>query len=682
MAKNYRRGSSQKTTKRFIHTQTRKAVTATSGVQAIIESPVGAYKVMDINHWWFFNPNNQNNYLITNDDGNYIFEIKEPRLLNRLRGTGIFQNLQRIIQVPPNAQSENNRLMPSKENQVGRAEYFPTWFFCETCERFKTIGEWWNGWQDVLKNDEGITNPDRIRERFIYDTKLSGRPNCYCCYKDNLLNGTPKRKYHKLEQVRFVFVSPDGDISDIDWSKWITAQRLGAENADEETEGLETGRYLLGQEPCCGNYSLQYIRSTKLSDLAGITVQCESCNRKKTLAGFFNLRRRKGNISDSQQKNYPVFFKPLIRTSNSIYYPIVMNSLFIPQPEIKLTNDQKATIRLLSTTGNAPEQISAVTKISLKDVQQVLGEGVYLNENEFRRNEYHYLLNEYQYLLDAGNIESNEKDLILENIALNYTLKNYGLERIIKIKRLKLTSVQTGYTRLSPMDRDTFSNSRDKFIRFDNKDIPLKAKFTVAKPNETEYLMGVENFGEGIFIQWNDDKIKSFVSDFMKNEKCQKEILTLYQRVQQNEMISKDKFSNTIHLTKFLLIHSFSHLIIKELEFLCGYPSSSVSERIYCDSDTMNGLLIYTIAGSEGSFGGLIKQADSINFSKILSSALLRAKDCSSDPICYESDGQGVGGLNYAACYSCLLISETSCEEFNSFLDRKILIDSKYGFFY
>lgn len=681
MAKNFRRGTSQRTAKRFIHTQTRKAVTATSGVQAIIESPVGAYKVMDINNWWYFNVNNQNNYLLTDDDGNYIFEIKEPRLLNRLRGTGIFQNLQRIIQVPPNAQNEENRLMPAKENQVGRAEYFPTWFFCETCERFKTIGEWWNGWQDVLRNDEKINDPDRIRERFVYDMKLSGRPNCYCCYKDNLLTGTPKRKYHKLEQVRFVFVSPDGDIRDIDWTKWITAQRLGAENADEETEGLESGRYLLGQEPCCPNFSLKYIRSTKLSDLAGITIQCESCTRKKTLAGFFNLRRKKGTISDSQQKTYPVFYKPLIRTSNSIYYPIVMNSLFIPQPEIKLTHDQKATIRLLSTTGNTPEQIAAVTKIALKDVQQVLGEGVYLNENEFRRNEYHYLLNEYQYLLNTGNFESDEKDLILENISLNDTLKNFGFEKIIKIKRLKLTSVQTGYTRLSPMDRDTFSNNRDKFIRFDNKDIPLKAKFTVAKPNETEYLMGVENFGEGIFIQWNDERMKSFVTDFMKNEKCQREILTLYQRVQQNEMINKDKFSNTVHLAKFILIHSFSHLIIKELEFLCGYPSSSVSERIYCDSDTMNGLLIYTIAGSEGSFGGLIKQADRENFSKILSSALLRAKDCSSDPICYESDGQGVGGLNYAACYSCLLISETSCEEFNSFLDRKILIDINYGFF-
>ena len=397
------------------------------------------------------------------------------------------------------------------------------------------------------------------------------------------------------------------------------------------------------------------------------------------MGGFFNLRKYKGTITDSQQRTYAIYYKPLIRTSNSIYYPIVMNSLFIPQPELKLTHDQKTAIRLLSTTGNTPEKIADVTKIDLKDVRQVLGEGVYLTETEFRKNEYHYLLNEYQYLFNIGNFPLDEKDLIIEDIPLNDRLVKFGFEKIIKIKRLKLTSVQTGYTRLYPMDRDTFLNNGEKIVRFDNQDIPLKAKFTIAKPKETEYLMGVENFGEGIFIKWKDDGIKSFLEDYM--EKCKSEILTLYQRVQQNEMVDKDKFSNIIHLAKFLLIHSFSHLTIKELEFLCGYPSSSVSERIYCDCDNMNGLLIYTIAGSEGSFGGLIKQAESENFSKILSSALLRAKDCSSDPICYESDGQGIGGLNYAACYSCLLISETSCEEFNSFLDRKILIDNDIGFF-
>ena len=86
------------------------------------------------------------------------------------------------------------------------------------------------------------------------------------------------------------------------------------------------------------------------------------------------------------------------------------------------------------------------------------------------------------------------------------------MRKSLKLNDLNLTSVQTGYTRLSPMDRDTFStNGERKSSKFDNKEIPLKAKFTVAKPNETEYLMGVENFGEGIFIKWNDERIKTFI---------------------------------------------------------------------------------------------------------------------------------------------------------------------------
>ena len=91
---------------------------------------------------------------------------------------------------------------------------------------------------------------------------------------------------------------------------------------------------------------------------------------------------------------------------------------------------------------------------------------------------------------------------------------------------------------------------------------------------------------------------------------------------------------------------------------------------------------IYTVAGAEGSFGGLVSQGDEGIFKNILMSALHRATDCASDPVCLNSiDGQGVGGLNVAACYSCALLPETSCEEFNSFLDRGLLIDSHFGFF-
>jgi hypothetical protein len=69
---------------------------------------------------------------------------------------------------------------------------------------------------------------------------------------------------------------------------------------------------------------------------------------------------------------------------------------------------------------------------------------------------------------------------------------------------------------------------------------------------------------------------------------------------------------------------------------------------------------------------------------KILEPALVRAKDCASYPICFltgdDGQGQGVSGTNLAACYSCAMLPETSCEEFNRFLDRKILVDEQMGF--
>ena len=53
--------------------------------------------------------------------------------------------------------------------------------------------------------------------------------------------------------------------------------------------------------------------------------------------------------------------------------------------------------------------------------------------------------------------------------------------------------------------------------------------------------------------------------------------------------------------------------------------------------------------------------------------------------MCSLSQGQGRDSLNLAACYSCALIPETSCEEFNCFLDRGVVVGTfdnpNLGFF-
>ncbi|WP_349398404.1 DUF1998 domain-containing protein, partial [Clostridium perfringens] len=90
----------------------------------------------------------------------------------------------------------------------------------------------------------------------------------------------------------------------------------------------------------------------------------------------------------------------------------------------------------------------------------------------------------------------------------------------------------------------------------------------------------------------------------------------------------------------------------------CGYSSTSLRERIYCnmlENDyNMNGILIYTANGdSEGTLGGLVRQGREDKLPKIINSAIEKARFCSSDPVCIESKGQGRDALNLAACYSC-----------------------------
>ena len=142
-------------------------------------------------------------------------------------------------------------------------------------------------------------------------------------------------------------------------------------------------------------------------------------------------------------------------------------------------------------------------------------------------------------------------------------------------------------------------------------------------------------------------------------------------------------FANIMNWQMYL-VHTFSHLIMRELEFKCGYPTASLSERIYVSNDDkyrMYGCLIYTAEGAEGSMGGLIAQTRPQNLNNLIKSAIKRATICNSDPLCWESEGQGLFDLNFASCFSCSLVSETSCEHRNLYLDRKILVDNENGFF-
>ena len=125
--------------------------------------------------------------------------------------------------------------------------------------------------------------------------------------------------------------------------------------------------------------------------------------------------------------------------------------------------------------------------------------------------------------------------------------------------------------------------------------------------------------------------------------------------------------------------------MIQQLIFDAGYPAASMRERLYVsDSDSgeaMCGLLVYTASGdTEGSMGGLVRQAEPRRFINTFSRILERAQWCSLDPVCSETRS-GDNGLNQAACHACSLTPEVSCELRNIFLDRSLVAGSDYSYF-
>ena len=189
--------------------------------------------------------------------------------------------------------------------------------------------------------------------------------------------------------------------------------------------------------------------------------------------------------------------------------------------------------------------------------------------------------------------------------------------------------------------------------------------------------------GEGIFINFGYKNIKKWLE---KESGFDLERIKLEDNAKGNTMISEDENKNLD--MGYVLIHTFSHMLMKQLSIESGYGLSDVKERIYYSVDKeMAGLLIYTSGSdSSGSLGGLVRTIRPNFFEGILTNAINNANHCSCDPICYESDGQGWSKLNLAACHACVMTSDLSCEprRKNSFLDRKTLIgfeEDRKGYF-
>jgi hypothetical protein len=232
-----------------------------------------------------------------------------------------------------------------------------------------------------------------------------------------------------------------------------------------------------------------------------------------------------------------------------------------------------------------------------------------------------------------------------KNAVITTSFSGQPTLRVTPVKRLRVVIAQKGYRRPvrgpTPMVVETFY-----------RDVPDR------------WYVGVELHGEGIFIDLAQGQTLSLKES---------ETLEMWR-----DEFKKNRNYYQFH-PAFVWWHTLSHRLITALSIDSGYSSASIRERVYIATDgngdnAYGGVLLYTSQhGGDGSLGGLIALVP--EFHRVVSAALRNINSCSNDPLCAEQRLSS-GRLNGAACYACLLVSETSCEFGNLYLDRNLLRES------
>lgn len=241
---------------------------------------------------------------------------------------------------------------------------------------------------------------------------------------------------------------------------------------------------------------------------------------------------------------------------------------------------------------------------------------------------------EWRELGMATDLDTDERKIVL------------GVRHLVGVDRLKAVKVFKGFTRLGGKE--------------------------IVPPDivgESDWLPAIELYGEGIFLALDEDRLKVWE----QTPAVVSRLNRLLPRFAQSGRDAPNPLT-----TRFMLLHTLSHLMMRQIESEGGYPAASLVERIYCSNapDPMAGILIHVaVPDIAGSLGGLAELSEPRGFLGILIRALEHSRWCSLDPVCSEHEGQGPGLLNRAACHACALVPEPACEYGNTLLDRGFVKD-------
>ena len=505
------------------------------------------------------------------------------------------------------------------------------------------------------------------RMQQLHPSRAELKPKCRICAQSD--------KSSDLYQVNIIVACPEGHIDEFPWYEW-------AHNSIN---------------PTCKRTQLVFMQSSG-TGVTGQAVKCLECNAYNDLSkGFTKLLDLYGPCKGMMPWHGPDVNEPcgkevqgIFSNQTSAYQPLVRSSLFIPiessdeiqEIDAELDNnraikydingfltdygssDAKELVELQidkilqRDDGRIRNELSQYSEEAIKSalINRVYGisevedkERSITTENEFR-------FEEYKVLKEGVNnkyikTETNDINEYSEEV------KKY-INKVVLVKAIVETRALAGFTRLSPLELD-----EEKAMKLLWNNYPSQGN---------RWLPATQNFGEGIFIEFNSKILDKHGKKDIIKERLSK-LVSAQEKIEGGPLKDKE-----ISL-ELIFIHTLTHLLINEIAFESGYSVASISERMYVepysDENNMNGVLIYTSQGdTEGTMGGLVTAGQPARFNELFLSAIINAGWCSTDPVCNEVIPQGPFNLNLGACYSCSLLPETSCELINSYLDRGVVV--------
>lgn len=551
----------------------------------------------------------------------------------------------------------------------------------------KRIAQYLNEFFDYTLPDVDLMRPPRMRSSLQYQGKNPEVtawkfPEWYVVQK---IEQTPAGKRRRLVgkqlldkgryrdqngkaldvvPIRFVRACDKGHVDDVDWLSYV--------------HGVESRNCPRAQG---GMFLLEKGSSGALSD---IIVACD-CSKSRSLAlarkdksllGFCNGRRPwLGPLSKEKCTNPS---KLLVRSASNAYFPQLYSIISIPDGATGL----QAVLKKFET------DLEKVTSVELLSMARKFNSNLDKSLGDKTDEEVFDLLTKLRNKDSDQNVSTKslefaaftgppnqladdkvEGDFLIRHLDADHwkedSVLSTCLDQIVLVDRLREVVAQVGFTRFE---------SRGKNL---DGELDLKLQPAPLAKDKIKIIPAFENRGEGIFLQFNAERIhewskKPNVQDRAEDLKAGF-ILKAEERGQEDYQF---------HGAPFYMLHTLSHLLIQEITLECGYPSSSLKERIYCDASASEfGILIYTgSSDAEGTLGGLVNAADRIR--SILLNTIQNASICSSDPVCSHTKPEKNNPSHWlqgSACHSCTHLPETSCEQMNQYLDRSLVVSTLEG---